>query len=473
MKGNYDIREYARGDRRGKEANRLERQAVSDPFLHEALEGYREVGGDLSADIDRLGRRIARRAGRAARLRRIAVAAASAAVVLAGVLWLGRSSEDMPAGRLALSSAGGRGGVVSPVVSGADSLTGAPVPASPAGGGGAGIVPEAAGGAGERPADSLDGGVAAVAAIAPDGVAGGEGRPVRHAGDGAAVSPVAPDTARPALLAAAAAVDAASAARRHSKALFAKAGGGSDKTGWPALSGVVTDTLGRPLAGATVLVKGRAVGTVTDSSGRFRLPVPPSADSLVFSYVGMRTRSVPLRGGDSLAVALAGDGELGRDIVVTGYAALRRKEKRQQLKVEMDEDVRELAEVDVKGHFSEKRYTLAGAVTTCSSAALSSVFDAYLSEAIAPLADTLVASGYGEVRVAFRIDCFGRIVAPRVRTDMPRGLRRAFKAVLRGAPVWGDDFRRRRYRGVIRLEKTDASPHAAFLLEERRLRKLP
>ena len=74
MKGNYDIREYARGDRRGKEANRLERQAVSDPFLHEALEGYREVGGDLSADIDRLGRRIARRAGRAARLRRIAVA---------------------------------------------------------------------------------------------------------------------------------------------------------------------------------------------------------------------------------------------------------------------------------------------------------------------------------------------------------------------------------------------------------------
>ena len=258
-----------------------------------------------------------------------------------------------------------------------------------------------------------------------------------------------------------------------SKALFAKAGGGSDKTGWPALSGVVTDTLGRPLAGATVLVKGRAMGTVTDSSGRFRLPVPPSADSLVFSYVGMRTRSVPLRGGDSLAVALAGDGELGRDIVVTGYAALRHKEKRQQLKVEMDEDVRELAEVDVKGHFSEKRYTLAGAVTTSSSAALSSVFDAYLSEALAPLADTLVASGYGEVRVAFRVDCFGRIVAPRVRTDMPRSLRRAFKAVLRGAPVWGDDFRRCRYRGVIRLEKTDASPHAAFLLEERRLRKLP
>ena len=452
MKGNYDIREYARGDRRGKEANRLERQAVSDPFLHEALEGYREVGGDLSADIDRLGRRIARRAGRAARLRRIAVAAASAAVVLAGVLWLGRLSEDMPAGRLALSSAGGRGGVVSPVVSGADSLTGAPVSASPAGGGGAGIVPEAAVGARERPADSLDGGVAAVAAIAPDGVAGGEGRPVRPGGDGAAVSPVAPDTARPALPTAAAAVDAASAARRHSKALFAKAGGGSDKTGWPALSGVVTDTLGRPLAGATVLVKGRAMGTVTDSSGRFRLPVPPSADSLVFSYVGMRTRSVPLRGGDSLAVALAGDGELGRDIVVTGYAALRHKEKRQQLKVEMDEDVRELAEVDVKGHFSD---------------------DAYLSEALAPLADTLVASGYGEVRVAFRVDCFGRIVAPRVRTDMPRSLRRAFKAVLRGAPVWGDDFRRCRYRGVIRLEKTDASPHAAFLLEERRLRKLP
>lgn len=39
MKDTGRLLEYLRGDRRGKTANRLEREVLSDPFLYEALEG--------------------------------------------------------------------------------------------------------------------------------------------------------------------------------------------------------------------------------------------------------------------------------------------------------------------------------------------------------------------------------------------------------------------------------------------------
>ena len=37
MGRNDDIKEYLRGSRKGGSANRLEREALSDPFLFEAL----------------------------------------------------------------------------------------------------------------------------------------------------------------------------------------------------------------------------------------------------------------------------------------------------------------------------------------------------------------------------------------------------------------------------------------------------
>lgn len=39
MKRIDDIKEYLHGNRKGKAANRMEREALSDPFLFEALDG--------------------------------------------------------------------------------------------------------------------------------------------------------------------------------------------------------------------------------------------------------------------------------------------------------------------------------------------------------------------------------------------------------------------------------------------------
>lgn len=73
------------------------------------------------------------------------------------------------------------------------------------------------------------------------------------------------------------------------------------------VTGVVTSAEdGQPVIGASVLVKGASQGTVTDVDGKFALDnVPASAKMLVVSFVGMKTREVPVS--DRVEVVLESD----------------------------------------------------------------------------------------------------------------------------------------------------------------------
>ena len=51
------FKDYIQGNRRGKEAKRLEREVMNDPFLQEALDGFDTVAGDHAEIIDRLEKR--------------------------------------------------------------------------------------------------------------------------------------------------------------------------------------------------------------------------------------------------------------------------------------------------------------------------------------------------------------------------------------------------------------------------------
>ena len=59
------------------------------------------------------------------------------------------------------------------------------------------------------------------------------------------------------------------------------------------VSGTVTDSTGRPVAGASVRTKGVRGGTVTSESGEFKLTVPAAATTLVISSVGFKEINVP------------------------------------------------------------------------------------------------------------------------------------------------------------------------------------
>lgn len=55
------LKHYIQGQRKGKEAHRLEKEAMKDPFLSDALDGYQAVEGNPMESIEAMRRRISRR----------------------------------------------------------------------------------------------------------------------------------------------------------------------------------------------------------------------------------------------------------------------------------------------------------------------------------------------------------------------------------------------------------------------------
>ena len=89
--------------------------------------------------------------------------------------------------------------------------------------------------------------------------------------------------------------------------------------------GLVTDSKKLPLPGVTVIVKGLTIGTATDGNGRYALTLPKTEKlSLLFSFVGMKTREVTYAGKDTINVVMQEDSETLEDVVVTGYATIDR-----------------------------------------------------------------------------------------------------------------------------------------------------
>lgn len=88
------------------------------------------------------------------------------------------------------------------------------------------------------------------------------------------------------------------------------------------ISGVVTDDRGETLIGATISVKETKKGTVTDIDGHFTLDVR-AGDTLVVSYIGMKTREVKVeRGKKEYLIQLETDTAMLDEVMVTGYQTL-------------------------------------------------------------------------------------------------------------------------------------------------------
>lgn len=97
-----------------------------------------------------------------------------------------------------------------------------------------------------------------------------------------------------------------------------------------AQTSVVTGTVtsaddGEPVIGASVLVKGTTMGTITGINGDFTISnVPSSATTLIVSYVGMVTQEVTIKPG-KLNVALKSDAKTLDEVVVTAMGISREK----------------------------------------------------------------------------------------------------------------------------------------------------
>lgn len=77
-----------------------------------------------------------------------------------------------------------------------------------------------------------------------------------------------------------------------------------------------------PVVGATIMVRGTNIGTMTDVDGKFRLKAPAGSKTLVVSFVGMHTQEVAIA--PTVRVILENDAQALDEVIVTGYGSTRR-----------------------------------------------------------------------------------------------------------------------------------------------------
>lgn len=80
---------------------------------------------------------------------------------------------------------------------------------------------------------------------------------------------------------------------------------------------VVSSEDGLPVVGASILVAGTQMGTVTDIDGKFHLIVPAGKNQLRVQYVGLKTQLVPVS--DGVKVVMKPDAGSLEEVIVTGY----------------------------------------------------------------------------------------------------------------------------------------------------------
>jgi len=91
------------------------------------------------------------------------------------------------------------------------------------------------------------------------------------------------------------------------------------------VTGMVTasDTK-KPLDRATIAIKGSKVSTFTNAIGAFTLSVPADAAVLVISHTGYSNIEIPIAGKSTISAELLLDVKGLEDVVVIGYAAVKR-----------------------------------------------------------------------------------------------------------------------------------------------------
>ena len=90
------------------------------------------------------------------------------------------------------------------------------------------------------------------------------------------------------------------------------------------LKGTVVDSKGEPLIGATVLVQGTTLGTITDVEGKFSVQASVGA-TLEFSYLGYSTVIYKVKTLGDIFITMTEDVHMVEEVVVVGYGVQKKE----------------------------------------------------------------------------------------------------------------------------------------------------
>lgn len=92
------------------------------------------------------------------------------------------------------------------------------------------------------------------------------------------------------------------------------------------VKGTVVDKDNLPVIGATIMVNGSSIGTVTDIDGNYTLNNVPENAIISYSYIGMKSQEVKVAGQSEINITMTPDAQNLEDVVVIGYGSAKAKD---------------------------------------------------------------------------------------------------------------------------------------------------
>lgn len=301
------IRKYLNGELDVRAMHQLEKQAHSDPFLMDALEGYALAGEAGQEGIDELKRRLADRIasnGNKTILLWRFVQVAAAIVVVGGLGWLWLSPK--PVSRSIDKVAGTVKKAPPPQMVVTQQATKTA------------IAPKTEVGVAENP--DHNGNTNEVIRTHHQKVRGNRHLPVEAdkpvlAGTVAGVIRTDSTKPQPALAEVLATrAQSLDITETTPKAQFLKQENNETRT---VITGMVTDTAGRPIPGANIMVRGAHTNVATDAYGKFSVPVTRDKDTITVRQIGYLAKQLPVAvGQDKLNIKLQENSATLAEVVV-------------------------------------------------------------------------------------------------------------------------------------------------------------
>ena len=265
-----NVKEYIQGQRHGKKANQLERQAMDDPFLQDAIDGFDSVGGDHLSVIKKLEKRVSPTRKPISRSLWI-WAAAAVLVLLIGIPLLLLPPGTKEEITVASSEIIQQTKEITPTAAPQDSVLVADHSGqSP-------VIDKAKTESNDKVVEIIVNEETEMTTTSPDVTTKSDFR----------------------------------GSKDNSEQLLAR--------------GRVVDETGEPIIGATIQLGNSNLGAVTDMDGRFSLNVPANADStLLASFIGMKPQEIPVKEnvGD---ITLQSDDMALNEIVVVAFGTQKKE----------------------------------------------------------------------------------------------------------------------------------------------------
>src|SRR5690554_5880986 len=92
------------------------------------------------------------------------------------------------------------------------------------------------------------------------------------------------------------------------------------------VTGLVVDAYGIPIPGASVIVKGTTIGTLTDFNGEFSI-IPSDGNEIIrVSYLGYVPQEINVKGKMKLTITMQEEISELNEVVVIGYGSQKKSE---------------------------------------------------------------------------------------------------------------------------------------------------